>query len=47
MAKLFEKIRKFRVTNRGFCIAMAGIGTFCTVCFLILVWFVLAKQCAW
>jgi hypothetical protein len=39
-----EKKRGFRVTNRGFCIAMAGVGCFCTVCAAILAYAVLARD---
>jgi hypothetical protein len=40
--KRVGKRRKFRITNRGFCIAMCGVGTFCTVAVSIMIWFVLA-----
>jgi hypothetical protein len=38
-----EKKRGFGLTNRGFCIAMMSVGTFCTVAMTVLVWFVLAN----
>jgi hypothetical protein len=38
-----KKIRGFRITNRGFCIAACGVGTFCTVAVSIMIWFVLAN----